>query len=97
MEDSQSAAAPQDGEKYVQSDDSKSIEVNMKLTEELRRKIMEGASANETISMNIPISELANSTCNSSNCENIVDAATKVVTGNAPIVEKTDEALNATS
>lgn len=81
----------------MQSDDAKSIEVNMKLTDDLRKKIMEGGSSNESISMDIPISELANSTCNSTHCEGIIDAATKIVTGVATTVEKTEQALNATS
>lgn len=69
----------------------------MKLTDELRKKILEGTSSNETISMNIPISEIANSTCNSTQCEGIIDAATKVITGTADADGKSEQALNLTS
>lgn len=69
----------------------------MKLTDELRKRILEGGNASETISMNIPISEIANSTCNSTSCEGIIDAATKVVTGGADPGGKTEQALNVTN
>lgn len=49
--------------------------------------------------MKIPIKDLANSSCTSSHCEGIVDAATKVVTGNSvitPISESEPESLNIT-
>lgn len=77
----------------------KTISVNMKLTDELKRKILESASSNSsrTFSMNIPIQDLANSSCNSTNCEGIVDAATKAVTGEGPSAGlKEDDVLNIT-
>jgi hypothetical protein len=48
--------------------------------------------------MDIPIQDLANSTCNSTHCESIVDAATKAVTGEggSAVDNKEGEVLNAT-
>ena len=74
----------------------------MKLTDELKKKILESADSNSnqprTFSMNIPIQDLANSTCNSTNCESIVDAATKAVTGDGGSAadNKEGEILNVT-
>ena len=62
----------------------------MKLTDELRQKILEGAATNQTISMNIPLKELANSTCNSSHCEAVIDAATKAVTQNTQTADMSE-------
>ena len=45
--------------------------------------------------MKIPISDLANSACNSSNCEAIVDAATNAITGTADTSEKWNATINA--
>ena len=47
--------------------------------------------------MNIPLSDLANSTCNSTHCEGVIDAATQAVTGNQAVIEKIEQALNASS
>lgn len=53
----------------------------------------------KSFDMKIPIKDLANSSCTDSHCEGIVDAATKVVTGNSvasPISEPEPESLNMT-
>lgn len=76
----------------------KSISVNMKITDELRKKILESAKSNSSkeFSVNIPLQDLANSTCNSTNCEGVVDAATKAVTGEISAPASNEEALNMT-